>query len=137
MQLCDRNGLTIQLSMQKTGLIKYLFLTLSISLLIVNPVLSAFFGNSRHLHTANTGHAHHLAQAHVHNSYWGLIANRQLTSPPHVHKSGNLINLIFAAGFLLFLLSVSLETIKVVRINHLSVSVHAPPLYLLTRTLLI
>ncbi len=137
MQLYGRNGLTIQLSMQKTGLIKYLFLTLSISLLIVNPVLSAFSGNSRHLHTANTGHAHHFAQANVHNSYWGLIANRQLSSPPHIHKVGNMVSLIFAAGFLFFLLSVSLETIKVVRINQLSVSVHAPPLYLLTRTLLI
>jgi hypothetical protein len=123
--------------MQKNGLIKYLFLTLSISLLIVNPVLSAFSGNSRHLHTANTGHDHHFAQAHVHNSYWGLIANRQLISPPHVHKMGDVVNLIFAAGFLFFLLSISLETVRVVSINRLSISVHAPPLYLLTRTLLI
>jgi hypothetical protein len=123
--------------MQKTGLIKYLFLTLSISLLIVNPFLSAFSGNNRHLHTVNVVHAHHFSQAHVHNSYWGLIANRQLASPPHVHKVGDIGSLTFAAGFLFFLLSVGPETTKVVRINKFSVSVHAPPLYLLTLTLLI
>ncbi|WCT12946.1 hypothetical protein [Mucilaginibacter jinjuensis] len=123
--------------MQKTGLIKYLFLTLSIFLLIVNPVLSVFSGNSRHLHVGNTGHQHHFAQANVHNNYWGLIANRQLISPPHIQKVGDMANLIFAAGFLFFLLSISSETVRVVAINRLSVSVHAPPLYLLTRTLLI
>jgi len=123
--------------MQKTGLIKYLLLTLSISLLIVNPVLSAFSGHGHHHYKTGTGHIHNFAQAHVHNSYWGLIANRQLTSPPHAHKVGDMASLIFAAGFLFFLLSAGLEIIKVARVNQLSVSVYAPPLYLLTHTLLI
>ncbi|OKS85412.1 hypothetical protein [Mucilaginibacter polytrichastri] len=124
--------------MQKLGLIKYLLLLLSISLLIINPFLSAFAPTNHHVPVSVTRqHTHHFTPSYSHNNYWGLIANRQLTSPPHVHKVIDVAKFICVAGFLFFLLSINLVTVKVNVIRRTLITLHAPPLYLLTGTLLI
>jgi len=123
--------------MHKLGLIRYLLLLLSISLLVINPFLSAFSQADHHSHLGLTKHTHHFTQSHFHNNYWGLIANRQLASPPHVHKVGDLVKLICAASFLFFILSICPKTVKVSLLKNPVIALHAPPLYLLTGTLLI
>lgn len=90
------------------SIIKAVFLFLSIFLLFLSPLASAFSPGAKHVHSLHPGHKHQICHADVHISSWNLISHRQLTAPPNDLRIKDLFIILYSAGFLSFILSARL-----------------------------
>jgi hypothetical protein len=116
--------------------LKSVLLLLSIYMLLVSPVITAFKGNAAHLPVNKTEHKHHISPAYIHANSWGLISNYHFTTPAVKLTIKDLAIILCCAGFLLFTTSKHTSLAKKWLYNY-PVIPGSGNLYLRIRTLLI